>query len=189
MNHVGTKELKTERLILRPFTVADAEAMYCTWASDPDVTNFLTWPTHSDVTISRMVLESWEKEYRNPDYYQWAIVFEGKPIGSIAAVSISDLEDKVEVGYCIGKAWWHKGIVSEALAALISFFFETVGTNRIEAKHDANNPHSGGVMRKCGMTYEGTLRQANRNNRGICDSCVYAILRSEYFGKGTEMGS
>lgn len=50
--------------------------------------------------------------------------------------------------------------------------------NRIEARHDPNNPHSGGVMRKCGMTYEGTLYQASHNNQGICVLCVYGILRS-----------
>ena len=189
MNHIGTKEMKTVRLVLRPFRVADAESMYRNWASDPDVTKYLTWPTHSDAGISRMVLESWEKEYRNPDYYQWAIVFDGEPIGSIAAVAVSDVDEKVEIGYCIGRKWWHRGIVSEALVEVMRFFFEEVGANRIEAKHDANNPNSGGVMRKCGMKYEGTLRQANRNNQGICDSCVYAILRSEYFGERTDMGS
>lgn len=189
MNHVGTKILKTRRLILRPFTMEDAEAMYRNWASDPEVTKYLTWPTHGDVGISRMVLESWVNEYQSKDYYQWAIVFEGAPIGSIAAVSVSDTDEKVEIGYCIGRKWWHKGIVSEALSAVILFFFEEVGINRIEAKHDANNPHSGGVMRKCGMKYEGTLRQANRNNQGICDSCVYGILRSEYFGERNEMES
>ena len=189
MNHFGTKELRTERLILRHFRVSDAEAMYRNWASDPDVTKFLTWPTHSDVSISRMVLECWVKEYSQKNCYQWAIVFDGEPIGSIAAVSVSDCDEKVEIGYCIGKSWWHRGIVSEALTEVIRFFFEEVGANRIEAKHDSNNPNSGGVMRKCGMQYEGTLRQANRNNQGICDSCVYAILRSEYFGEGIEMGS
>ena len=43
-----------------------------------------------------------------------------------------------------------------------------------------DNPHSGGVMRKCGLIYEGRLRQADRNNRGIVDVCMYSLLRSEY---------
>lgn len=189
MNHIGTKELKTERLVLRPFAVADAEAMYRNWASDPDVTKYLTWPAHADAGISRMVIESWVREYERDDYYQWAIEFENQPIGSISVVNGNDAVRKVEIGYCIGKKWWHRGIVSEAVSALIRFFFEEVGANRIEAKHDANNPHSGGVMQKCGMKYEGMLRQADRNNQGICDSCFYGILRSEYFGEGTEMGS
>ena len=95
----------------------------------------------------------------------------------------------METGYCIGRNWWHRGIVSEVLAELIRFFFEEMGVNRIEARHDVNNPNSGAVMRKCGMKYEGTMRQSDWNNQGICDTCWYSILRSDYFGEGTEMGS
>ena len=70
--------------------------------------------------------------------------------------------------------------MSEALKAVIDFLFEEVGMERIEARHDPNNPHSGGVMRKCGMKYEGTTRRSDRNNQGICDAAHYAILRSEW---------
>jgi len=52
--------------------------------------------------------------------------------------------------------------------------------NRIEAKHDINNPHSGGVMKKCGMKHEGTSRASDRNNQGICDIIQYAILREDW---------
>ena len=61
----------------------------------------------------------------------------------------------------------------------MQFLFTEVGMNRIEAKHDINNPHSGCVMQKCGMKYEGTSRASNRNNQGICDVAQYAILREE----------
>ena len=56
MNHLGTKILKTDRLLLRPFQLTDAEAMYRNWASDPDVTRFLTWPTHTSPEVSAKVL-------------------------------------------------------------------------------------------------------------------------------------
>ena len=51
--------------------------------------------------------------------------------------------------------------------------------NRIESRHDPRNPNSGRVMKKCGMIYEGTLRQSDRNNQGICDASYYAILASD----------
>jgi ribosomal-protein-alanine N-acetyltransferase len=75
--------------------------------------------------------------------------------------------------------WWHRGYTSEALAELIRFFFEEVGANRIEARHDPRNPNSGKVMLKCGMKYEGTIRQADCNNQGICDYAMYGILRTD----------
>ena len=85
----------------------------------------------------------------------------------------------MEIGYCLGRAWWRKGIVSEALSAVMDFFFVETDVQRICARHDPANPHSGQVMRKCGMTYEGTLRRADRNNQGICDVSWYSILREE----------
>lgn len=182
MKHLGTKMIETERLILRRFTVDDAEAMFRNWASDPEVTKYLTWPAHSNVEVSQMVLTDWTGHYEEPNYYQWAIVpkYLGEPIGSTAAVKLDDTAQWVEIGYCIGKNWWHKGYVSEAMKALTTFFFEEVGVGRIQARHDPRNVNSGAVMRKCGMTCEGTLRRADRNNLGICDATVYSILREEY---------
>lgn len=181
LNHIGTQLLQTPRLTLRPFTLGDAGAMYRNWASDPEVTKFLTWPTHTCEAVSAAVLEDWVSGYKNPDFYQWAIVPAdfGEPIGSISAVKYDDTLDMVHIGYCIGQNWWHKGITSEALAAVMDFFFHRVGANRIEAGHDTNNPHSGSVMRKCAMRYEGTHRQAARNNQGICDVCWYAALKED----------
>ena len=180
LTHKGTKELTTERLILRKFIPGDESAMYRNWASDSEVTRFLTWPTHTSEDVSRTILENWLKEYDRDDYYQWAIVYEGEPIGSISVVSHNDRVEKAEIGYCMGKNWWHRGIMSEALAAVIAFLFDEVGYQRIESRHDPRNPHSGGVMRKCGMTFEGTHRRADRNNQGICDASHYAILKEEY---------
>lgn len=183
MKHLGTKRIETERLILRPFTIADVDKMYSNWASDPAVTKYLTWPAHENRGITQWVLSDWISHYSEDDYYQWAIEFAGEPIGSIAVVSRNDHTESVEIGYCIGRNWWHRGIVTEALKGVIRFFFDEVGVNRVAARHDPRNPHSGAVMKKCGMQFEGTLRQSGRNNQGICDESYYGILRSEYDGR------
>ncbi|MBR3842362.1 MAG: GNAT family N-acetyltransferase [Christensenellaceae bacterium] len=185
MKHLGTVRLETERLILRRCRIEDAEASYKNWTSDEKVTKFLTWPTHSDVNVTKMILTDWANSYEKPDYYQWLIELKeiSEPIGSIAAVKVDDDLKKVEIGYCIGSKWWHRGIMTEAFSAVIGFFFREVGMNRIEARHDINNPHSGAVMKKCGLQLEGTHRQADRNNQGIVDVCVYGILAADYFRK------
>ena len=181
MKHIGTQQLETRRLILRRFVLEDAQAMYHNWASDAEVTRFMTWPTHGSMEVSKAVLSDWVSHYGEQNYYQWAIVPKtlGQPIGSIAAVHINDRVGKAEIGYCIGRPWWHQGIMSEALAAVIRFFLEEVEVSRVEACHDPNNPHSGAVMAKCGMVYEGTQRQAGINNCGKCDLSWYAILASD----------
>ncbi len=181
MKHLGTQRMETGRLILRPFAMADAQAMYDNWASDPEVTKYLTWPAHGNLDISRMVLSDWVSHYGEEDYYQWAIELKdlGQPIGSISVVSKNDRAELVHIGYCIGKAWWHRGYTSEALKAVLDFFFDQVGVNRVETRHDPNNPNSGKVMEKCGMKFEGTLRQSDWNNQGICDASWYGLLKGE----------
>lgn len=178
MIHQGTQTIETHRLLLRRFTIEDAEPMYRNWASDPEVTKYLTWPPHAGVEVSAAVIQNWIDSYENPAFYQWAIVPKHvqQPIGTISVVGGNDALAIAHIGYCIGRHWWHQGIMSEALKAVMDYLFEEVGMNRIEAIHDPNNPHSGGVMRKCGMKYEGTLRQSSHNNQGICDAAWYAAL-------------
>ena len=181
LTHKGTQILETSRLILRRAIREDADPMLRNWASDPEVTKFLTWPPHANIGVTQTVLESWLAEYEKADYYQWMIVLKeiGEPIGSISVVRQNDAVEEAEIGYCIGSAWWHRGIMTEALSAVIEYLFTEVGINRIAARHDPNNPHSGGVMHKCGMVYEGTTRASDKNNQGICDAAHYAILRRD----------
>lgn len=182
LTHKGTETIETSRLILRRAVREDAQPMFRNWASDPEVTKYLTWPAHGSVAVSEMVIGSWLQEYEKDSYYQWMIVLKelGEPIGSISVVRQNENVEEAEIGYCIGSRWWHKGIVSEAMTAVMDFLFGEVGMNRISARHDPNNPNSGGVMRKCGMKYEGTTRSSDRNNQGICDAAHYGILREEW---------
>ena len=182
MKQCGTQRIETDRLVLRRFTPDDAEDMYRNWASDPEVTSYLTWPAHADENVTRSVLADWVRSYGRPDYYQWAITLKENgdhPIGGISAVRVNEAVSSAEIGYCLGRAWWHRGIMSEALKAVMDFFFDQADANRVECRFDPRNPHSGMVMKKCGMRYEGTHRAADRNNQGICDVSWYALLKSE----------
>ena len=111
MNHLGTKLLETDRLILREYVPEDAPAMYKNWAADPEVTAYLTWPPHANVAVTRSLLSSWIPEYGKPDYYHWTIVLKEngpEPIGSICVVDHNDSTFMSHIGYCLGKAWWHR---------------------------------------------------------------------------------
>ena len=180
LTHKGTATIETPRLILRKARHEDAVPMFRNWASDPEVTKYLTWPPHASLEVTQARLACWIAEYEKDDYYQWMIVLKetGEPIGSIMANTVGRAQ-AAHIGYCIGKSWWHRGIMTETVSAVIAFLFEQVGYHRIEAMHDPNNPHSGDVMRKCGMEYEGTSRLSDYNNQGICDAAHYAILRND----------
>lgn len=181
MRHLGTKRIETERLILRPFVREDAQAMYNNWAKDPEVTKFLSWPCYKSVDDAHEILNIWMESYETSNFYQWAIELKelGEAIGSISVVNSDDRVEMAEIGYCIGKHWWGRGIMPEALNAVMDYLFEEVGLQRIEAGHDPNNPASGAVIRKCGMKYEGTFRRRIRSNQGITDVAWYAMLKEE----------
>lgn len=182
LNHQGTKKLETERLILRQFKIEDYVEMYNNWACEDAVTKFLTWQTHTNQDVTKSVLVDWIPKYENKDFYNWAIELkeENRLIGNISVVSLREETLSAILGYCMGSKWWGKEIMPEAGKAVLKYLFEEVGFNRIAANHDKNNPKSGRVMQKIGMTYEGTLRSAGFCNQGIIDDVRYSILKSEW---------
>lgn len=182
MRHMGTVRITTNRLLLRRFTMKDVDAMYGNWASEDEVTKYLTWPTHTDANVTRTVLEEWVSKYSEPDYYNWGIELQdtGELIGNIEASRSDEEKASVFLGWCMGTRWWGQGIMPEAARAVLQYLFTEVGYNRIAAKHDSENLKSRRVMQKIGMIREGTFRASGRNNRGIVDEVHYYMLRDEY---------
>ena len=172
MRHVGTQEIETPRLLLRRLTPADAPAMYRNWANDPAVTRYLRWEPHKDENETFALLTAWEELYQNPDYYQWCMVEKstGEVFGTISlTVSCcsepealqawqergADLTDGVwEPGYCIGRAWWDKGYTTEALNAVVDYWFTRTDSTWLACCHAVENPASGAVMQKAGFVYD-----------------------------------
>lgn len=71
LSHKGTQPLETPRLILRKACREDAEPMFRNWASDPEVTKYLTWQPHEKIEVTQTLLEGWVAEYERNDYYHW----------------------------------------------------------------------------------------------------------------------
>lgn len=179
MNPIGTKTIHTKRLILRPFQVEDAREIFENWASDSEVTYYLTWLPHESVETTKESLKRWVDDYQNPLQFKWAIVFNEEVVGNIDTVHVKEKIDAVEIGYVLSRKCWGKGIMTEALVAVSRYLLEEAGCNRFFARHDVNNPASGKVMQKAGMTYEGTLRRIGKNNQGICDMAYYSIIKAD----------
>ena len=184
--HKGTKAISTDRLLLRRFELDDAYDMFKNWANDSEITKFLSWKPHSSVEATKEILEKWVNEYKGNNIYNWVIELKeiGEVIGSICIVKLDEKNYSCEIGYCISRMCWNKGIMSESLKAVIDYLFSEIGFNRIVAKHDTNNVASGKVMLKGGMNYEGTLRQVEiRDNKEFYDLAVYAILKNDWLIK------
>lgn len=169
----STKRIETDRFILRPFRESDAQKMFDNWASDPEVTKFLTWPTHTSVDVTRAIIGTWIPLIETECNWCIALKENDEPIGSIAVVNVED--DVPEIGYCISRKYWGQGVTAEAARAVIGYLMNECGAKRVIAKHDVNNPNSGKVMMKAGMHFAETKEAVN--NTGKCTVKVYAIDR------------
>lgn len=182
LSHIGTITIKTNRLVLRSFIIGDTSSMFYNWAGDRDVCQYMAWPQRKSLEETQNIIEKVIKAYTKPSYYQWNVTLKenNESIG-IAGLSIVD-EGYLcgGVSYCIGKNYWGKGIATEVLKAVLDFAFNEVGFNRIEAYHSINNPSSGRVMEKAGMTFEGMARQKYKSNLGFEDSNMYGILKEDF---------
>lgn len=183
MNHKSTIDIESDRLLLRRFVPEDIPLAFKNWTSDDEVTKYLTWPSHKDLSVTEAVIGDWIKSYSDPSFYQWAIVLKdlGEPIGSITVVHSDEEVESLEIGYCIGRKWWNMGYTSEAFMAVIPFLFEEVKAKKILAKHIPENPGSGRVMDHAGLKKEGQLRRVHKTNYGINDLIYYGLLAEEYF--------
>lgn len=152
MNNKGTVILETERLILRRFTLEDAEEIFKNWGSDDEVTKYVRWSTHKTIEDTKEYLESVMEKYRNNEF-EWALSLKdtGELIGAMTAFVSED--DRYELGYNTARKHWRKGYTTEALRAVMNYLINEVGIRRFRCSHAKLNPASGAVMQKVGFKY------------------------------------
>lgn len=178
MNHIGTKQIETDRLILRRFTVDDVADAYNNWFSDPDVAMYMRWDAHTNISETEKFITRFAADYEKPDFYRWAITLKENniAIGAIGFHVESEYDSVADVSYTLCKKFWNNRIISEALKSVLRYALIDVGINRIEAFHAVANPASGKVMQNAGMKYEGHARQKYKSHKGFEDCDMYAVL-------------
>jgi ribosomal-protein-alanine N-acetyltransferase len=179
-------KLSTDRLILRKLALSDADDMH-DYAHRADVTRYLTWSPHPNISYTREYLAYVSEHYRAGDFFDWAVVDResDRMIGTCGFTRFRYEADCGEIGYVLHPAYWGRGIATEAVEAVIRFGFQRLELNRIEAKFMEGNIASRRVMEKNGMTFEGIGRQSmyvkgEYHNVGVC-----SILRDEYYSWST----
>ncbi len=172
--------LETPRLFLRPLRMSDARDLYA-YAQDPEVSRHVLWEAHRSLSDSRQFLRAAIRQYRRglPGSFAITLKDSGRMIGTVGFMWVNTDYWSAEVGYSLSRAYWNRGIMTEALRAVVAFGFDELRLNRIEAQHEVDNPASGRVMAHVGMQPEGVLRQRVRNKGRFADVKLYAILRSD----------
>ena len=176
-----TDVLSTPRLTLRPFVPEDGAEMFRVWASDPQVTRFLRWTPHKDEAESLALARQWAADRQA---HQWAIVrgCDGQLMGSIGVVPAEDDPALWEPGYCLGRDFWGKGYMTEALDAVVRHLFAGHGVDRLGCCHAAANPASGRVMEKVGFHYTHDVMCHKFDGTPLpCRS--YILYKEEYLSK------
>ena len=170
--HIPT--ILTPRLTLRRMLPSDYRDMY-EYACLSEVTEYLLWYPHADPDQTYRYLQSLQGCYKQGEFYDWAVVLTetGKMIGTCGYTTFDHEQKRAEVGYVFNPRYWGYGYAPEAVVAATEFAFRELDINRVEAHYIEGNDRSRRVMEKCGMTFEGILRQymfikGRYRNIGIC---------------------
>ena len=175
----GFLPIRTERLVLRRFVIADAETL-SDYRSDPEVARYQGWPTPYPVPAARRLIE--EQAHldgpRGGDWLQIAATLADELIGDVA-VRLSDDGRTARIGYTVARAHQRRGFGVEAVGAVVARLFGS-GLHRVQASLDARNVASARLLERLGFRHEGTEVSAELADGEWCDVAHYAILRDEH---------
>lgn len=162
-----SSQIETTRLVLQRFRLEHAEEIFYTYASNPEATKFMAWPTHQSIVDSRNFLNYAIQGWRQGIDYSFAIRMKGsnRMIGSCGLVND---DGKIQFGYVLGPLHWSKGYATEATLAMLAQVRNYPGVFRIGTFVDRENTASIKVLQKCGLVEEAQLekwfRFPNQNN-------------------------
>src|SRR5690625_631876 len=176
------REIETERLLLRPVTLADAEDLY-EYASDEENVYFVSFEQYQSVDDAYYSIANFFMA--NPlGKYGVELKEENKMVGTIDLFNLSSRKMSAEMGYILNPNYHRQGYMTEAGRALLALGFEKMELEKIYALCDSRNVASAGVMKKLGMKQEAHRRHHSLSKDGEwIDMLEYAILKDEYFEK------
>ncbi|MFC3927988.1 GNAT family N-acetyltransferase [Streptococcus caprae] len=173
--------IETERLLLRPVTLQDAEEMF-SYASDEENVRW-TFAANQSLDETKNIIAS---IYLASSLGRWGIELKktGQFIGTLDMHKIVEAVGRAEFGYTLDKQFWNQGYMTEAAKAFIQVFFEELEMNCLVARHDKDNPASGRVMQKAGMrlSHEEPYAKIDKKEPGrIVTMTHYVLTKEEYF--------
>lgn len=170
-------ELRTERLLLRPFDLGDVDDVWA-YASDPEVARFRPLPdpyTRDDALefVNRQIRTDWST---SPEF---AVVYAQRVIGGIS-LHVNPQHETAELGYLLGRRWWGRGLATEAGRAVVDWGFRTFMLHKVYARAHVDNRRSWRVMERLGMAREGVLRGHWKMRDDHVDLVYYGVVRHKW---------
>ncbi len=152
------KELKSKRLYYRKIKDSDVERIFDCWASDEEVTRYLTWHAHKSNDDTKKIVDIWLEDYEKEDCYRYGIELLASDdlIGMIDVIAY--LDGCPIIGYVLGRQYWGRGYMTEALNTICDYLFEE-GFDKILIRAEKDNIGSNKVIKKCGFEFLYTKNQ------------------------------
>lgn len=176
---VKHSHMESERIILRPVSLDDAEDMY-EYTSDEETTRFI-YDQHTDINKTKSLIANY---FMKEPIGKYAILLKenNKMIG-IIEFRVHEHNNSGEIGYTLNRHFWGKGYMTEAGQLILELAFNILGLERVFGECDVRNGASGKVLSRLGMTHEGTLRRDHMIKGFLTDTEHYSILKDEYLNK------
>lgn len=164
------KRIETERLILRPLTVDDADAVF-KWVGDPDVNRYMPYPLYTDVNDVKDWIRSIDSE---DNEFAFVLKDTGEVIGA-GSISFDSERNGYELGYNLNRSFWGNGYATEAAKALIKWAYDELGARDFVANHANLNVASGNVIRKCGFKLDHYGKYGKFDGSEIFEASFYTM--------------
>ena len=173
--------LTTTRLLLRNILPGDAEALFAI-LSDEEAMEFYGHEPHQSLDDTRELIRQIQARYAQQEALRWGITLPGEDrlIGSCSLFHFDAGFHRAETGYELNRAFWGKGIMTEAMSVILTFGFRELGLHRVEAIIDIANERSKSLLLKLGFTYEGNLRQRFPFRDHFEDEHYFGLLKDEW---------
>lgn len=177
--------LDTERMILRQYTNADAEALF-SFRSNPQAMHFVPRPLQESTDDALTMIAMMNENIANNDSISWAVELKetGRVIGSVSFHRIEKEHHRGELGYMIHPDHWGKGLVTEAAGAAVDYGFKGLHFHSIEAIIDPDNVASARVLDKLQFVKEAHFKENFMQHGRFTDTAIYSLLKSAYLQTG-----
>lgn len=176
------EELETSRLRLRRPKLDDAESVFASYASDAQITRYLTWSAHRTPSETREQLQQWIDAWDLRMGHRAWLIERRNDATVLGTIGCTVWYHRVEIGFALGSLFWGRGYMPEALTKVCEAAFDDPRIYRVQALCDEENTRSSRVMEKVGMIYEGRLRSYGFHpNRSTVprDCLMYAKARDD----------
>ncbi len=186
MKPIAIPIVTTPRLILRKLEERDIPDYFERIGSSPNVTRFMLWEPHKDISESEASIRKALARYAEGSCCRWGIALreDDRIIGVIELLRFNEADSSCSFAYMLGEDYWGKGYGTEALRAAFGYAFGVLKIDTITADHMADNPASGAVMRKAGMVYVRTIPRKYEKKGIWHDAAEYRITREQWSKNG-----